>query len=94
MIVIERDDMTTYIKIAAAAIIRYEFEKKYRRLYNECTGQPCKIPFGLMLKVLVKHKLIEKNQVHSLSKRYKWLSEMIHADRKVVTNERVAASAA
>jgi hypothetical protein len=67
----ETGPMTKYLKIAAAAIIRYEFEKGYRKQFCEVTGSKrSRVPFHTMLAVLAKNGRIRKNQKKTLQDRY------------------------
>jgi len=68
-----------YLLVAAAAIVRHEYERKYRRMYVEATGITKFTPFSFMIRALVKAKQIDISRRAKLLDRYRWLSEMMHA---------------
>lgn len=69
--------MKKLLVVAAAAVIRHQYEGKYRKMAKE-EGMKAGMPFSLIIKKLVQAGCVEKSQRNKLIDRYRWLSQMIH----------------
>jgi hypothetical protein len=69
--------MAKLLVVAAAAVVRHQYEGKYRRMAEE-EGINRKMPFSMLVKKLTKAGRIELTQRAKLIDRYKFLSELIH----------------